>query len=69
MALGQRRHHDELPSAQRPGDLDRVADMDIAMWLRALSVDRDLATLARALRLRPRPEETRDVEKDVEANR
>jgi hypothetical protein len=39
------------------------------MGLRALAVDLDLSALARALGLRPRLEQTRDAEPDIQPQR
>ena len=56
-----------LPAAKRPSDLDHVSRFDLAMRLRRLAIEIDLAPTTRPLRLGSRLEQTRDVEPDVEA--
>jgi uncharacterized tellurite resistance protein B-like protein len=59
-------HDDLLLASEGPGDDQRVSNLDVAVRLRALALDLDLPALARALRLRSRFEETRDIEPDID---
>lgn len=68
MALREATHDDALAASEWPGDFELVARPNLAMGFRGLTVDIDLAALARFLRFRSRFEQAGDVEPDVEAH-
>ena len=59
---------DLLLPAERPGDLDLVPGLDLAVRLRGLAADVDLAGLAGLLRLGAGLEQAGDVQPQVEAH-
>ena len=68
MPIGESFHDHPLTAAERAGDLEDIAHFDLPVGLDAVAVQRNLAALARALRLRPGLEEARDIEPDVKTD-
>ncbi len=68
MRIHYRADDDRLVMAEAPADLDLIPFADDPMGLGVLAIDLDFAALARALGFRPRLEQTRDVEPDVQSN-
>ena len=66
VAIGHGAHDDPLLAAERPADFQFVAGSDQPVWLRGLSVDVNLAAFAGLLLFRTRPEQTRDIEPDIQ---
>ena len=62
-------HDHSLRTAERPADHESYRPNGRGDLGRRLAVDGDLAALACVLRFGARPEQARDVEPDVEANR
>jgi len=68
VAFGQCSYPDDLSSAEWPPNNQPVIRSDQPVRLRRLAIDLDLAVPAGLLGIRPRSEQTRNVQPDIETN-